>query len=289
MMSRVVYYLLLYPLSLLPRFIRYALSDFFRVLVAGVFGYRKRVVQSNIRMAFPDLPESKIRFIANRFYVNLFDIIVESIHHFSANPQKISGCLHQVNPEILDDADVSGKQIIMCGGHYCNWELWGFLSPLKISKQVTGIYQPLRDRFLDGKMRVSRERTGLKMLPMREVGIFMKNNHNKDGVLVFGFDQSPSNPNRAAWIQFMGIETAAMEGPEFFAKKFNLPVAYGHLKRVSRGKYEIRYEWVTKSPNVWEPSAITRRLYQILEEDIRTVPEWWLWSHRRWKHKRSGN
>ena len=116
MMSRVVYYLLLYPLSLLPRFIRYALSDFFRVLVAGVFGYRKRVVQSNIRMAFPDLPESKIRFIANRFYVNLFDIIVESIHHFSANPQKISGCLHQVNPEILDDADVSGKQIIMYGG-----------------------------------------------------------------------------------------------------------------------------------------------------------------------------
>lgn len=286
MMSVFLYRIILYPMSLLPRSLRYGMSDFFRLVITGIFGYRKKVVRSNLRMAFPEMSEREIRKISRGFYKNLFDIIVESLYHFSADPKKISGCLHQVNPEILDDPDVSGKQIILCGGHYCNWELWGFLAPLRITKQVTGIYQPLRDRYMDEKMRESRERTGLKMLPMREVGVFMKHNHNKEGVLVFGFDQSPSNPAKAAWIDFLGIETAAMEGPEYFAKKFDLPVAYGHMKRISRGHYEIRYEWVTKAPSALEASSITRRLYSLLEEDIRAVPEWWLWSHRRWKHKR---
>jgi KDO2-lipid IV(A) lauroyltransferase len=249
--------------------------------------YRKKVVMDNLRKSFPEKSQKEINVISRKFYSHFTDLILESLKNFSITHRQVLKRYGSVNTAMLDRLHEEGKSIILCGGHFANWEFWAMAAAADFKHPLYALYTTLTNPYFDRKMQASRSKFGLHMISTRKYSHFLKENINKvQFTSVFGFDQSPSNPDKAVWVNFLGIDTAAQFGAEKYAKDYDMPVIFCHQYKTARGYYEAHYDLITENARSFEHGALTQRLYDILEKDIRENPHLWLWTHRRWKHSR---
>lgn len=242
----------------------------------------------NIRNSFPEKTENDCTDIAKKFYKHLTYTIVEGLKIFTLSKKQLERHVQCVNPEIPNAYFDQGKNIIIAVGHYNSWEM--ILTGLNTFFKATAvvIYSPVKNRFLDQKLINARSRQGTRMLPVREVKSFFSTASDQLYATFFAIDQSPSNPAKSYWLKFLNQDTAVFFGTEHYAKAFNLPVIYSRLIKVKRGYYQIEFVEVTNDPVNTAYGEITEKVTGLLEKDIIAQPEYWLWSHRRWKHKKHG-
>ncbi len=284
--SRLAYYLLILPISILPYPLLYSLSDFTYVVLFRLIGYRKKVVFSNIKNSFPNKTEKEHNTIMQKFYRHFCDIIFESLKGFTISEKNINERMKFRNPEVMSRFFDEGKDVILVGGHYNNWEIFACGIGLSTKHIPIGIYKPLNNPFFDKKMKISRERFRLVMCPMRETRDYFEKDFGKPKATIFGIDQSPSNTSKCHWMTFLNQDTPVFYGAEKYAKKYNSPVVFGTITKVKRGFYELDYELLCENPQDTEQDEITEMNTKRLEKDIIGNPEFWLWTHKRWKHKR---
>lgn len=285
-LNYLLFYGIVYPLSLLPLSFLYIISDGLYILIYKVFGYRKEVVKMNLRNSFPQKSEKELLVIEKQFYHHLGDLIVESIKNFSISTENLATHVHCKNPELLMHYYQQGRSVIAVTGHYANWEWPGTLFGYFTKHLPMGIYLPLNNKFWDSKMKSSRGKAGLQLVSPKQVGVFFK--AHRDIPIGAGFiaDQSPGNPRKAYWTTFLNQETAVQFGTEKYAKEFNCVVLYGKITKTGRGHYELEYFTLTEDPKSLSPGVITEMHTRFNEEIIRSAPQYWLWTHKRWKHKR---
>lgn len=284
--GKILYYLVLIPLSRLPFFMLYALSDFVFFMMYYVVGYRKKVVYNNLKNSFPEKDEKELKFLQKQFYKHLCDLMIESIKGFTISTKQIMSRVNFKNNEVIDKYFDQGKSIIIITGHYNNWEMVGTSSGTGIRHQGLGIYKPLSSKFFDAKMRTSRERHGVLMVPMKETIDSINKDHGRPHALMFAADQTPSNVSRCYWMNFLNQETPVFFGPEKIAKDYDMPVIYSSMYKTKRGHYEVVHRLLTETPKEMEYGEITKAHVRTLEEDIKLAPQFWLWSHKRWKRER---
>jgi len=284
--SALLYYGIIIPISLLPFWLLYRLSDLMFIIIYYVAPYRKKLVLENLRRSFPDKNEAELRHIRKDFYRHFCDLVVESLKTFTASPAAIQRRVELVNLELLERLYKEGKSVILATGHYANWEWPAITLPFHSSHTATGIYKKLSNPFFDNKLQRSRSRFGLKLMSTKEVQQFFAK-HEKN-LCTYGFinDQSPSDPRRGYWMTFLNQNTCMLMGVESYAIKYNLPVAYAVITKKKRGYYRYEYKLITDNPGVTEKYAITEACARMNESIIRNAPAYWLWTHRRWKHKR---
>jgi KDO2-lipid IV(A) lauroyltransferase len=281
-----LYYLVIIPISLLPFPLLYGFSDFLYVMIYHLIGYRKKVVLQNIRNSFPEKSEAEQVEICKKFYSHFCDLVVESLKTFTISQKQVAKRVICTNPEVIDKYYAQKRSVIIAGGHYNNWELFAVAVDELIKHDTVGIYTPLSNKFFDEKMRKTRSRYGLQMIATKEVKHFFETNTDKLTATIFGSDQSPSNPKSAHWMTFLNQDTGVLFGAEKFAKEYNYPVIYGRLNKVKRGHYTLDFVLVTDTPRETAHAEIIEKVTRLLEKDIQALPQYWLWTHRRWKHKR---
>lgn len=284
--NALLYYLVIIPISLLPFPLLYALSDGLYILFYYMLGYRKKVVLQNIRNSFPDKTEKEHIEICKKFYRHFCDLVVESLKTFTISEKEVLKRVICTNPEVIDKYFDQKRSVIIAGGHYNNWELFAVAVDALIKHKTVGIYKPLSNKYFDGKMRGTRSKYGLEMISTKEVKPFFDKHINVLTATIFGTDQSPSNPNNAYWMKFLNQDTGVLFGAEKFAKEYNYPVVYGRLNKLKRGHYSLDFTDVTNTPTETAYGEITEKITLLLEKDIEAIPQYWLWTHRRWKHKR---
>lgn len=192
------------------------------------------------------------------------------------------------NPEILQPYFDQGRSVILAGGHYGNWELFAVAIRQSISHEAVALYKPLSNAYFDELMRRTRSKYGLEMVSVREVKPLFENlADRKPTLLIFGSDQSPGDPRKAYWMEFLNQDTAVMFGIEKYALEYNLPVFYGKITPLRRGYSNFSLELLVDAPAGLRHGEITERHTRRLEKDIIAEPRYWLWTHRRWKRKRS--
>lgn len=283
--SALLFYLVILPISWLPFSWLYRFSDFLFFIFFYLFPYRKKVVRQNLRRSFPEKSLEEIKKIEKEFYKHFCDVMLETIKLFSASQSTIEKRIHLVNARLLDQYFENGKSLILVTGHYANWE-WPAVTLTSHSRHKgTGIYQRLSSKFFDNKLRRTRARFGMELMSTREVADFFESHKNQ--LCVYGFinDQSPSDPNKGHWATFLNQPTCMITGAERYAVKYNYPVLYGAITRIKRGHYRIEYIPVSDSPATEKPFDITEKCAKINESLIRQDPAYWLWTHRRWKHR----
>lgn len=284
--SRILYYGVIVPISLLPHPLLHGLSNFVFLIMYRVVGYRKQVVGDNLRGAFPEKSAEEIKAIERKFYRHFCDLILESLKNFTISEKQAKKRMIHRNPEIINNYAAQGRSSILVGGHYNNWELWAVEAGTTLDPLVVAIYKRLSNAYFDKKMRDSRGRHGLHLIPTKEVGLQLKALKDTVKTTVYAIDQSPANPRKAYWMTFMGRETACYYGPEKYAREGNAPVIYAHCYKMKRGYYEVEYEVLFDQPENAEYGEVIREAGRMLEKTIHKAPEFWLWSHRRWKHSR---
>jgi KDO2-lipid IV(A) lauroyltransferase len=285
-MSQVLFYLIVKPLSLLPLPILYLFSDAMYLLLYRLAGFRKKVVWNNLLNAFPDQSPTELRAVMKAFYRHFCDLIVESIRMISMTEEEARGRCPFRNPEVLDAHYRAGKSVILTGGHYNSWELMAMVFDMQAPHQAIAAYTPLSNSFFEGMMKASREKFGTALVPKNDIGDFIKRHKDQRNLYILVADQSPTYAKKVYWTRFLNQETAIAFGPEKLSKLFDMPVVFCHIYKLSRGRYEIVLEDVEPLPKQAPHGSITEAHVRLLEKDIMAAPQYWLWTHRRWKRQR---
>jgi KDO2-lipid IV(A) lauroyltransferase len=265
----------------------YLVSDFFFLLLYYVIGYRKGLVLENLRNSFPGKTEQELLSIRKKFYRYLCDLFIETFKTLTISPQSmLRHCSMTPASQALFDRYASeGQSIILVMGHQGNWEWAGNTFSLLSKSQLYVIYHPLSNPYMNGLVYKMRTRFRTKLIAMKDTFKEMISRRKEVTVTAFIADQTP-HPDNAYWTTFLNQETPVFLGTERIAGKLKFPVVYALVKKVKRGYYEIHAETLIADPANTSEGEITERHTQRLEEDIIRQPETWLWSHRRWKHKR---
>ncbi|MFK7923160.1 MAG: lysophospholipid acyltransferase family protein [Bacteroidia bacterium] len=290
-MKLIIYYLalpVLYLVSVLPFWLLYRVSDFLFVCVYGIIGYRKKVVFNNLKNSFPEKSDEELKRLQIKFYRYFFDLIVETIKTLTISPSSLRKRMIFEDKSVFEKYYQQNQSIIIVMGHFGNWELGGARFAIEPLHKLYVIYHPLTNKYFDKLVYKMRTRLGNGLYAMKRTLRGMVANRKNVTATAFIADQTPS-PRDAYWMTFLNQDTPVFTGTGKIANKFNYPVVYASVKRVKRGYYEISIEDLIKNSGDTEPEEIVASFTRRLEQDIREIPETWLWTHRRWKHKRDTN
>ncbi|MEO8069131.1 MAG: lysophospholipid acyltransferase family protein [Flavobacteriales bacterium] len=288
-MSAIGYYLalpFLYGISLLPFPLLYLLSDFTFFLVYRVFGYRKEVVMTNLRNSFPEKSEAELHAIMKRFYVWFCDLTLETLKTLTIAPEAVKERVSFPDAHVFKRFAEKKQSVIIVMGHYGNWELAGARFAVEPGlHRLIVIYHPLQNPYFEKLIVHMRTRLGNRLYAMAETFKGMVRDRAQLTATAFIADQTPA-PESAYWTTFLNQHTPVFTGTGKIATKLGYPVIYLSIRQPRRGRYEMCAEVLVQEPKNLTEDAINELHTQRLEADIRNKPDLWLWTHRRWKHKR---
>lgn len=281
-------YRIVYLLSLLPFGVLYLFSDILAWLACDVIKYRRKVVRRNLAASFPDKNEKEIRQIEKKFYKFLCDYFVETVKLASMSPKKMRRHLKVENIEEINEAVRKGQSVSLYLGHYCNWE-WVSSLPLHIdpAARCAQIYHPLENKTFDKLLYRLRTRFDANNIPMKDILPALIKWKKEDVPSVTGYiaDQAPGL-NIHLFLEFLNQETGAYTGPERISKFLGAKAVYAHMSRPKRGYYTLRFIPIAENVKKEEIFVTTSKYFSLLEKNIIETPQYWLWSHNRWKRSR---
>ncbi|MCX2573955.1 lysophospholipid acyltransferase family protein [Pedobacter sandarakinus] len=281
--------LFLGAIALLPLSVLYALADCAYLMLYSVFGYRKKVVRENLLTALPEKTLPEIIKIERKFYRYLASLIFEIIKMNNISKRQLQRRFVFKNKDLVLSYLNRGKSVLICSAHYGNWE-WGTMG---IGLNFTGnhypIYKPLSNPVFDDWFKHIRSRFGNKLIAMRQTMRALAMSYGEASIFSFGNDQAPAKDESHYWTIFLNQPTSIQLGIEKIAKKTNRPIFYFKVKVLRRGYYEVDCVPLCLNPAETKEFEITEMHTRFLENLIREEPEYWLWSHRRWKYKPKQN
>lgn len=286
-MKAFIYYLtwpLVYLTASLPFSALYRVSDLLS-LIFKIVGYRRSVIMTNLRNAFPEKDETEIRHIASQYYDYLCDVIVESLKAMKMDDTETRKRCTTIPHEWLNKLYQENRSVILVTGHYGNWEWASACFRLNTPYELAVIYRPLSNKHFDKLVAGMRSRFGIRIVPETRTLREMAASRKQVTATAFVADQSAPR-DYAYWTTFLNQDTSIYTGPEKLARKFNYPVVFVNMHRIRRGYYEMITELLFLNPDETRDGEISEAFARRLEEDILKNPVTWLWSHKRWKHRR---
>lgn len=289
-MKNLTYYLsfaLWFIISLLPLWVFYRLSDGLYYLVYHVVRYRRRVVYANLRSSFPEKSEAEIERIAKDFYSFFCDYIVETLKLFSMGEKNMRKRMKFEGLNQVKEDFANGRSVTLYLGHYCNWE-WISSLGLHLDEQCGQIYHPLENATLDRLFLYMRGRFKAQSIKMDDtfLTILRWKKEGRKNIVGYIADQVPGYNNIHYWADFLHHDTPVFTGAERISKIMDTAVYYIDVERPRRGYYVARFIKIADSLNEHPVFFATEQYFRLLEQNIQRAPQYWLWSHKRWKRTR---
>jgi len=290
-MQRLGYYFALpfiYLISLCPFWLLYRVSDLAFLLLYYVIGYRKKIVYQNLVNSFPEKSEKEINIAKRAYYRYFCDLTLETFKTLTISKESmLKRCsLTKETVELFNEYYEQNKSVIIVLGHLGNWEWAGNSFAMQCKHQLYIIYHPLSNVHFNNLIVKIRTRFGNRLISMKNTFREMTKNKNVRSATAFIADQTPP-PEQAHWTTFLNQDTPVFKGTEIMAQRFNYPVVFINVKRIKRGYYKIVANGQIEKPAETNSGFLSDWHTKILDEAIKKSPETWLWSHRRWKHKKT--
>lgn len=279
-------YGILFVLSLLPMRLHYMFSDFIYVIVYHLVGYRKKLVRKHLSDSFPDKSEEEIVRIEKAFYSWLCDYLVETLKLLSISEKELKRRMVFKGTDLVNELAEDGKSMALYLGHYCNWE-WITSLPLWVTPQLHcgQIYHVLENPLFDKLFLKLRQRQGAVCIPMAETLRKLAEYRQKKQVVIIGYisDQVPFWNNIHHWLDFLNHDTPVLTGTERLARSAGHAVLYLDVERPKRGYYVAEIKLIERDPKKTKDYELTDAYFKLLETTIKRAPQFWLWTHNRWK------
>lgn len=272
-------------LSKLPLKIHYFFADILFFLTYHIVGYRKEVVQNNIKNSFPQKSQDEIRKIARKFYGNFADYLVETIRSFTISPTELRVRVQHLNQDLFHDAKAEGKNVILLAGHVFNWEWFNALATIVPQENCHPVYRKVNSEFWENQVKKIRNSYGNEALEANEVirHIF-RNKNDGNSIYMFVADQTPHVSHVEVGVNFLHQETPVFIGYDKLATRMDLFFIYCEMKKVKRGFYQINYYRIYPDGEKFVEYEVVKKFHSMLENTINKRPDNYLWSHRKWKY-----
>ncbi len=274
-------------ITLLPLNVLYLFSYPIYFILCYFPGYRKEIVMTNLKNAFPEKKETELKKIRRKFYMHLAEMMVEVLKLRNMSAGEMKERFRVMNPEVLDNLEREERSSIAVFGHYGNWE-WIIAIQMFTEYKCLTVYKPLTNKYFDRYFKKIRTKYRLELVPMSDTlrSIIRYKNNGVNTVTALLSDQRPPRNEIRYQTKFLNQETPVYLGIEKLSVKFDMVILYLRINKIKRGYYELHIETITDKPRSFKPYEITDLHVSILEKQIKERPELWLWSHRRWKHSK---
>lgn len=282
-------YCLVYPMlwiiSKLPFRILYIFSSGVYIFLYYIVRYRKKVVTKNLTLVFPEKSTEEIIHIQKKFYKHMCDMFMEMIKSLSISKKEMIKRFTIIEPQTFKELQSKNKSIIVLMGHYASYE-WAIAAQFVLDFPIVGVYKEIKNKYFDQLAHKIRGRFDTKLIKHRNVIKEITRDKVHGKICAYGLlsDQSPKLKNALYWTNFMNIKVPVITGGEVLAQRLDLPVMYLKVEKVKRGYYQAKFIKITDTPKNCENHYISRKYLDLLEEQIYNKPEYYLWTHRRWKH-----
>ena len=282
-----IFYGINWVITLLPMPILYVLSDFLYLILYYFLTYRRKVVAENLRNSFPEKSPEELKIIEKKFYRHLADLMIEILKLTHMSKAQSLRRMKITNAELLERLYDEGRDVVAVIGHYNNWE-WLKSLIFHTRFQTVSIYKPLQDKRFDNFLLDLRKREGMILTPMSMIVREILEARKADRRSIYSFitDQTPPKGDIKYWTKFLNQDTPVYLGVEKIASKYDMAVVFFNVKKIKRGYYQYTAELLFEHTAGLPEHIITEKHVRRLEEIICEKPEYWIWSHRRWKHKK---
>lgn len=289
-MMNLLVYILVYPIiwfiSILPFRILYIISDIIYLLIYYVIGYRKKVVLYNLKLVFPKKSTEELIKIRKKFYRHFVDMFMEMIKSFTVSKEEVYKRYKYTNVDLLNNLYKNGKSAILTGPHYANWE-WVMSIDSFVEYKGYAAYTKVNNKYFNKKILKSREKFGTNLMQTSKIipEISFNNKNNIQSMYGLLSDQSPQLKKTFYWSHFLGVKVPIHTGAEMLAKKYNLDIVYMSVKKVKRGYYETTFSLITDDAKKYSDYELTDIFLRKVEKQVYEQPEFYFWTHKRFKHK----
>ena len=287
-MQRLIYllsYPILWCIATMPFGLFYFFSDLIFVLLFHIIRYRRKVVRTNLNLAFPLKEATELDKIEKDFYKHMCDVFLEAIKTMKIERQELTRRYKVINPELLTELEKE-RGILVLIPHYANWE-WSIVVNQMFNTPGYAVYQKINNPYFDGLIKRIRAKLNTTLIQQKEMVRTIIRNQELDVKAVYGVvsDQSPQRHRTKYWRKFMGITVPVFDSPELLARKFGLSVVFAKIGKIKRGHYQIEFLPIAKDGRATSDHEITDRFIEYTEQCIVEAPAYYLWTHRRWKHR----
>ena len=277
---------LLIFISYLPFRLLYFISDIFYYFLYYIIRFRRKIVRNNLVLSKIALNKKDLIIIEKKFYRHLTDVFFEMFKFYSISPDEMKKRFYIENPELFYEFEKKNKSVMFMTSHYGGFE-WFLSITYHVPQLPFAVYTPLSNKSLESLIKKFRLRHGSKLISRYEAGAYIKKQLKENKLFLYGMaaDQSAQIRSITYWKEFLGIKVPVFTGSERIAKQHNIPVVFGKVVKISRGYYKVVVELISEFPNDYENYKITDIYLEKLEKQIREVPEYYYWTHNRFKHK----
>lgn len=260
-------------------------ADFLGFIFNRIFPYRKTIIDLNLMYAFPHKKSEELWFIRSKYYQHLADFIMETIKSISIGKSELKNRIqiHHESYTLLKQCENSGQSVFIVLGHYGNWEWASLLAGLETQMPSYAIYAPSSNKTFEKFLLKNRSRLGCQLIAMHQIKTLYSQLQKSPALIAFVADQTPVDVNNAYWTRFLNMDTPFYKGFDTLAQRVNAIVLYASIQKINRSVYELHFKTITQEASKVPTNFIVENYVRLLEKDIEQQPEYWLWSHRRWK------
>ena len=284
-------YLIIYPfvwlISRMSFRILYLFSDILYYPLYYIFSYRKRVVRKNLELAFPGKSLKERIKIEKENFRNLTDIFLETFKSTKLKEDELMKRFVFKNPEVLEKIYKNKQDVIVMCSHYCSWE-WVFGVRNITSFKINAVYKQLSNKYFDKLTKSRRSKYGANMIKTKDTFREISRLSKLEGLNFYGFasDQSPKKSKAVYWTNFLNNYVPFHIGAEVIAKKYNMALVFMDVQKIERGFYEASLSLITDKPNDFKNYQLTEEYIKLVEKQVREKPEYYTWTHKRFKHRK---
>lgn len=284
--TRLVLYPILLFISYLPFKVLYFISDILFCFLYYVIRFRRKIVRQNLELSKVSKSKKDLVRIEKEFYRHFTDVFFEMIKFYNMSPDQIKKRFYIENPKIFYDFEKKNKSVMLMTSHYGGFE-WFLSITYHVPQLPFAVYTPLSNKSLENLIKKFRLRHGSKLISRYKAGHYIKKQLKENKLFLYGMaaDQSAQIRSITYWKEFLGIKVPVFTGSERIAKQHDIPVIFGKVVKIKRGHYKVVVDLISEFPNEHEDYQITDIYLKKLEEQIREIPEYYYWTHNRFKHK----
>ena len=277
---------LLIFISWLPFWLLYFISDLFYYILYYGIKYRRKIVRKNLELSKVAKSTKDLIRIEKKFYRHLTDVFFEMFKFYSISPEEMKRRFYIENPEIFYQLEKKNKSVMFMTSHYGGFE-WFLSINYHVPQLPFAVYTPLSNKSLDSLIKKFRLRHGSKLISRYKAGSYIKKQIKENKLFLYGMaaDQSAQIRSITYWKEFLGVKVPVFTGSERIAKQHDIPVVFGKVVKIKRGYYKVVVDLISEFPNEYKNYQITDIYLKKLEKQIREIPEYYYWTHNRFKHK----
>lgn len=272
-------------LARLPLSVLYLLSGPLYVVLRYLYRYRRGVVQSNLRNAFPDLQPGELKELEARFYRNFSDSFMETLRGLTISPEDITNRVEFTNMDLLQGEADRGQSVLLLVAHQFNWEWMLAAFSVQAPFLVQAVYKPPHLKNFDRFLYATRSRFGAELLPQKRAVTEIRRGRERPRGVALIADQSESGPVGDYWTEFLNQNTAFSQNIQRLANITQFPVFFAQVVKKARGRYAVTFLEIARPPYERDDTRVIRRYVAAVEQQILAHPDGWLWTNRKWKQR----